>query len=229
MKDQPSNMNDLLAKIYKPNYKEIDRKYYGLKEFHGDECSIETSTGFMDCIFLYILALYHNPNVVFEAGTFVGSTAKFLAEGCGLRKECVHTCEPYWPQAYYSSVKHDESIIRYQCDAQKLIKYFKKENQKVDMALFDIGEAEPSEMLEILDIASDRFVFVCTDFYDDKYEPSTGSKNIYPLFKSLSSKGYNLILPELGKWPLGHFPRLHDGVSNWGINGRCAVLIPPCF
>jgi hypothetical protein len=223
-------MNELLKEVYLSNEKTFLDNYVRLQKFHNDECTFNDTTSFVDCTFLYLLALRTKPNIVFEAGTWIGSTAKFLAEGCGLRKDCVHTCDVNMgARAYTPSERHDGSIVRHGSGVEYLIEDFKRNNMKADLVFFDADFFEARVFNNLLEVVSDDFVFAAHDYTESDGSPSKGATAADEMWKLLKPKGYQLFIPSVRNYSFGHYADLGSTRSFCGINGCTVVLTPPNF
>jgi predicted O-methyltransferase YrrM len=223
-------MNELLKEVYLSNEKTFLDNYPRLQEFHNGDCTSSHSTSFVDCTFLYLLALRVKPNIVFEAGTWIGSTAKFLAEGCGLRKDCVHTCDiPANTRGYIPSERHDESIVRHGHGVEALIEHFKRNKMKADLVFFDADFFRPRVFNNLLEVVSDDFVFAAHDYTESDGDPSKGQTAANEMLKHLKPKGYQLFVPKFSKYTHGHYVDLGPTQTFCGINGCTVALTPPNF
>ena len=221
-------MKELIAKLYRENEQTFLNNYFRLNAFHNENCDVASSTGKADCWFLYLLALQLKPKCIFEAGTFVGTTAKFLADAAMEYGGVVHTCDP--KNQFLHSERHKDNLIFYNKGAKELVREFQKESRQIDFAFYDVDFLGPQHVLELLSLARDssKFVFVAHDYTTAEGKMTKGTKNIEAVWDVLKHKEYQLLIPELQAYHKGHIVvDPEDGaLIQYGINGCTAAIVP---
>jgi hypothetical protein len=221
-------MKSLVAHLYLNHKAHFLDVYPDLNDFHNEIGTVDNSTGKPDCWLLYLLTLEFKPEIIFEAGTYIGTTTKIMAEACSTYGGKVYTCDPV--DTYIPSERHDKFIKTHNMGAIGLINQLKDEGKEIDFAFFDC-DLPNTQVDALLGIAKDDFAFVAHDFYDADGTLSKGARNLIFAWRILESRGYQLFIPSLKDLRMGN--------NNVRLSNKCriftaigqsaAALLPPSF
>ncbi|MAH48560.1 hypothetical protein CMI37_22225 [Candidatus Pacearchaeota archaeon] len=228
LSNKSKSIRSLVAHLYMNHKETFLGNYVRLNDFHNAIGMREGSTGKEDCWLLYLLVKEFKPKCIFEAGTFIGTTSKFLADAAMTHGGEVHTCDPV--NSYTSSATHDSSIYRYTMGAVGLVAELEHRRKEVDFAFFDT-DLPNNQVEDLLGVAAEEFVLVAHDFYDSDDNLSKGARNLIFAWRILESRGYQLFIPDLA-WSKYRMDtvRLKDGTKVFSpIGGTAAALLPPSF
>lgn len=223
-------MRELIKKLYVNNQETFLNNYVKLNALHNEVCDVPSSTGKPDCWFLYLLVLQFKPKCILEGGTFVGSTAKFLAAAAQEYGGEVHTCDPV--DKFLPAKQYEDTITFHQKGVQELVKDFALEGKKIDMAFYDVDFMGPEHILDVIGLARDpeKFVFTAHDYTTSDGKVTKGRHNVDGAWNILKQKGHRLYTPELKAYKYGHIntPIPERGTMiQYGINGCTAAILPP--
>jgi hypothetical protein len=219
-------MKDLVRKLLNENREVFSDNYSRLEEFHTNSCNAPNSTSKPDCFFLYLLVLQFKPKCILEAGTFIGSTAKFMAEAAKTYGGKIHTCDP----GFYFRVgkEYEDTITFHNKRAEELVQEFSASDKKIDMAFYDApinGTDGHAEQLVSLITNTKDFIFAAHDYWSFPAENSAprackGKQNVDAVWSAMENEDSRLYIPEFECYNSGH---------SQGINGCTTAIIPKSF
>ena len=223
-------MRELIKKLYVNNQKTFLNNYVRLNDFHNKGCDVPGSTSKQDCWFLYLLVLQFKPKCIFEGGTYVGSTAKFLAAAAKEYGGEVHTCDPV--NKFLPAKEYEDTITFHNKGVKEMVREFSTKGKKIDMVFYDCDFQDHAHIMELLTLARDNknFVFAAHDYTTPNGEITKGRHNIDAVWNVQKNRGgYKLYTPELKAYKYGHmhtYIEERDTVIQYGINGCTAAVLP---
>ena len=225
-------MRELIKKLYVDNKEQFLKNYCRLNDFHNEFCIGNDTTGKPDCWFLYLLVSHFKPRCIFEAGTNIGTSAKYMADAAKEYGGVVHTCDPV--NKFLPHPDYENSIVFHNKNCYQLVSEFKEKGDKIDFAFYDANNMLPEHFFDLLEIVrdSENFVFAVHDWWDKDGKPEKGRQNMDIMWNILKDEGYELFIPELNCYYKGHVwtPIPETGTAiQYGINGCTAVALPPSF
>ena len=225
-------MRDLIKRLYLDNKDKFLNNYARLNDFHNEYCVAEDTTGKPDCWFLYLLVSHLKPKVIFEAGTNVGTTAKFMADAAKDYGGVVHTSDPV--NKYMPVPGYDENIVFHNATCHTAVRDLRESGEKIDFAFYDAAFMTPDHFFDLLEIVRDKesFGFAVHDWTDANGKFEKGKQNMDIFWQITEQEGYQLFTPELKAYKFGHtmtYVPETDRLIQYGINGCTAVCLGPNF
>lgn len=190
----------------------------------------ERSTSLPDCLFLWLLVREYQPRTIFEIGTFVGTTAAFMAEASGLQAQ-IHTCDK---ARVYRQTPRYEGIIepmpgQHSAPASRTLR---KQGLRPDLVFAD-GRIDWRTARNIAAMMHGSSVFATHDYVaGDK-----GEHNLRRMERRLRNRGYRALTPTADVYATGY--DVGEGLRSQeearrssaseglgGINACTALLLP---
>tara|TARA_B100001123_G_scaffold449258_1_gene613794 strand:+ start:966 stop:1745 length:780 start_codon:yes stop_codon:yes gene_type:complete len=234
---EQSDMQDVVSKLYQENkhllLKNIDElidlhdnEGHPLLQHQGDQN--EGSTGKVDCFFLYLLVLHFKPKIILEAGTYVGTTAKFMAHAAKEYGGVVHTCDPR--DFFVPNNKYDNLFFHNAMSTAVLDDFF-EEGVQVDMAFYDspsqslARELSGEHTAPLKKVISENFIFAAHDYYGGNGETKKGHTAVAAAQHLFNHDKHDLFVPPFETYNSGH--KIPD--LDFGINGCTTCILPKDF
>jgi predicted O-methyltransferase YrrM len=147
------------------------------------------STSLQDCLFLYLLVKEFRPKVIFEVGTFVGTTAVFMAEASELQAT-LYTCD--MREAYVQQPRYEGVIVpMLGTHSARASKELRRKGVEIDLVFAD-GRVDWRTGRHIAAMLAEDGVFATHDFVaGDK-----GEANLKRMKRRLSGRSLRELSPE---------------------------------
>jgi len=178
---------------------------------------VNRATSLADCLYLYLLIRHYKPKVVFEIGTWIGTSAAVMAEA--IRKNGsgkLYTCDINNIQIISDDYK--DIITYYNMHSDDTLDKLYKENIIIDF-VFNDAHISKITVDKLKKVISKDIIFTTHDY---KLPYDKGVKCVYLMNKFFVKKSdkFKWFLPEKD---LGY------KVGSFKINERIALLIPKKF
>lgn len=222
---------DFVRKLYLKYKNEIDFDYERLEGIRNKlirssretlpkirrtpEGLIKGSTSIRDCVYLYLLIRYFKPNIIFEIGTWIGTSTAIMAEA--LRKNNsgkIITCDIN----NYVLILDDyqDKATYYNMHSSNVLKLLLKQNIEIEF-VFNDASITKSTIKRLQNLVSKNFIFLTHDYKPPK---DKGIKCV-KLMDRHFVKGSNEF-----KWFLPNkIDKGYDVGANFTINRSTALLI----